>query len=203
MKAGNCATQTVASNNFENGFVIGGQTNQRVANDITVGSVGYNIYGVELNILITGSSSELNFNFKILDGNYGLPWFDVAERGGTVASKQFLGTDDEGFDIYRYKVNFDSPLALQANNRYWLEVETNGGAWEFSTASALNAPLAFANSTTGGMWTFYQGSEGVFSLICDDPSLGTVTTNATDFTYYPNPVKNVLNFKSSNALSAI
>lgn len=201
-KEGNCATQFVLSNDLENGIIIGGDVHQRVANDISVGNVGYSIYGVELNILTEGNSN-LDFSFKILDGNSGLPWNVLNQRQGIVLNKEFVGTDTEGYDIYKYRVAFNTPLNLEANNRYWLEVLTNGVGWEIATNTALNAPLAYANDTTGGAWTFLYGAEGVFSLICEQPNLGTSNVNASDFSIYPNPVQDVLNFKSQKSIKSV
>lgn len=151
--------------------------------------------------ILTDGNSDLNFNFKFLDGNFGLPWDQVAARQGIVKNKEFLGTDEEGFDVYRYVVAFDAPMTFVANNRYWLEVETDGIAWEVSSATSLNAPIAFSNDTTGGMWTF-DAVEVVFAMVCDE-FLNVSDLSASDFSYFPNPAKDVVNFQSKKDVKSV
>ncbi len=45
--------------------------------------------------------------------------------------------------------------------------------------------------------------QGTFTLRLSDDGLGTNTFNNSNFSYYPNPVKNTLNFSYDSAISSV
>lgn len=184
-----CEDFVVLSNNLENGLFFGGETLQHLATDIPVGDTGFTIYGMEPTVIDVATS----FEFIIYDDASGLPGTQLETRTGTIVGEEVTG-NNFGFDFIKYTVAFDTPLALNANTTYWIEVISDAGGWESTSVSALGNGDVFYNTNTADVWTSTGGDEYVFNLICSE--LGVSDMNAFDFTYYPNPVKDVLNISS-------
>ena len=194
-----CEDNMVPSNNLENGLFFGGTTNQKLAVDVMVGDDGFPVYGVELNVFTDGNT-DLEFMVTFYEDNAGLPGAIFEDTGfGTIVSSEYIG-EAFNFDIYKFKVAFDAPVNLSANTTYWMEVESDGVAWEATSASNFGSPNAFANDSTSGAWT--MGSlDLVYALVCEE--LGVSDMNSFDFAYYPNPVKDVLNITSQKAVKSV
>ena len=193
-----CEDQTVPSNNLENGLFFGGDTNQRLAVDVVVGDNGFTVYGVELNVFTDGVT-DLEFSFVFYDDAGGLPGAQSSTATGSVADSELIG-NAFGYDVYKYTVAFDTPVAFAANSVSWMEVDTDGLAWEATTANTLGSLGAFMNDNTSGAWAIGT-SEYVYTFICEE--LGVSDMNSFDFAYYPNPVKDVLNIKSQKEVKSV
>ena len=193
-----CEDQTVPSNNLENGLFFGGDTNQRLAVDVVVGDNGFTVYGVEMNVFTDGVT-DLEFSFIFYDDAGGLPGAQSSTVTGSVTDSELIG-NAFGFDVYTYTVAFDTPVAFAANSVSWMEVDSDGLAWEATTANTLGSLGAFMNDNTSGAWVIGT-SEYVYTFICEE--LGVSDMNSFDFAYYPNPVKDVLNIKSQKAVKLV
>jgi hypothetical protein len=194
-----CEDQNVPSNNLENGLFFGGDTNQSLAVDVIVGDNGFSVYGVDLNIFTDGVT-DLNFSFVFYDDAGGLPGAQSSTANGSVLVSELVG-NAFGYDVYKYTVKFDTPVVFAANSTYWMEVETDGFAWEARTGTTLGSGLVFNNDSTGGDWVDGSPDELVYAMICEE--LGVSDMNSFDFSYYPNPVRDVLNIQSQKSVKSV
>src|SRR5690625_1483040 len=194
-----CEDNFVASNNLENGIFLGGDTNQRLAVDVIVGDEGFTVFGMDLNIFTDGNT-DLEFYFTIYEDDGGLPGAVFNNNGfGNVHSDEYIG-NAFGYDVYNYVVQFETPVTLDANSTYWIEVESTGIAWEATGVNTLGSGLAFLNDSVSD-WTDGGPDDLVYSLDCED--LGVADLSSFDFAYYPNPVKDVLNINSQKAVQSV
>lgn len=193
-----CEDFRVLSNNFEDGYFFGGDTNQRLAFDIPTADNGFTLYGIAPTVIGYATS----FDFIFYEDAGGLPGTQITTRTGQIVAEEVTGSNF-GFDFVKYTVAFDASIDLDANTTYWVEISSDALAWELSTA--LSATLGhvdvFANANVGGLWTSTGGANYVFELVCNPLGIGEM--NVFGLTYYPNPVKNYLTINSQKAIESI
>src|SRR5690606_28376315 len=183
----------VVESNLEGGASWGGMFEQRLAADIPVGEEGFTITGIAPNVI--GQATE--FNFIFYEDTDGLPGAEWTTRAGTILEEIPLGNHN-GYDFYTYRVEFDEPLTFEPNTTYWFEIETDATHWEVVSKpfTHMGNPDAVQNALLPGIWRSTNGlAECVFELICAD-EMGIGDLNSFDFTYYPNPVKDILNIST-------
>lgn len=190
-----CTDFTTPSNNRENGLFFGGSTSQKLALDLPIGSTAFSVYGMEP--IVAGTATSFSFTFY--NNNAGVPGTQIATRTGTIVSSVVTGTAFS-YEFRKYTVTFDTPINLDANTVYWVEVTSDAVAWETSTVNRLGSPDVFANSNTSGVWTAGT-SDYVFNLICA-PLAVNDSANAK-FSFYPNPVKDFLNVSTNAKLDTV
>src|SRR5690606_28573906 len=190
-----CDDHEVLSNNLENGYFF---TNQLAA-DVPVADTGFTVYGVDLNVFIEGAPEGLTFSATFYNSVSGMPGSTVEHTtNATIYASEFVGTAF-GYDIYNYIIAFETPAVLDANTTYWMSIDSDGVAWEATTASTLGS-VGYIN--TGAGWAPTDGGEEfVYKLVCEE--LGISDMNSFDFTYYPNPVKDVLNIDSKQSVENV
>ncbi|MBA5628628.1 GEVED domain-containing protein [Moheibacter lacus] len=192
-----CEDFEVLSNALENGLFFGGDTAQHIATDIQVADTGFTVYGMEPTLI--GEATTISFIFYADNG--GLPGAEIGTAEGSIEGSVITGSNF-GFDFIKYTVAFDTPFEMEANTTYWIEILSDAVAWETTSASILGYGDVFYNTNVGeGVWTSTGGDEFVFNLICEE--LGVGDMNSFDFSYYPNPVKDVLNITSKNSVENI
>lgn len=168
-----CDDQFNVSNGIEGGSFLGGTTNQRMAVDIVVGDEGFTAYGSNINIfLATGQTpDDLSFDFIFYEDDAGTPGNEVHTSAGIVIGADFIG-ENFGYDVYAFEVIFEDAADFNANTTYWMEVESNGEAWETTTVDVFGSNLAFLNDNTGGDWAINPTGDAVYSLICEEVTIG-------------------------------
>ena len=191
-----CTDFKTPSNNRENGGFFGGDTAQRLAIDIPVGSTGFTVHGMEP--IVAGDATS--FSFKFYANNAGLPGAEIATRNGIIQSSVVTGTAF-GYDFKKYTVAFDSPIDLDANTTYWVEVTSDAVAWESTTVNRLGSPDVFNNSGTSGAWVAGT-TDYVFNLACSS-LLAVGDASNTKFSFYPNPVVDYLNISASTKVESV
>ena len=191
-----CTDFKTPSNNRENGGFFGGDTAQRLAIDIPVGSTGFTVHGMEP--IVAGDATS--FSFKFYSNNAGLPGAEIATRTGIIQSSVVTGTAF-GYDFKKYTVAFDSPIDLDANTTYWVEVTSDAVAWESTTVNRLGSPDVFNNSGTSGAWVAGT-TDYVFNLACSS-LLAVGDASNTKFSFYPNPVVDYLNISASTKVESV
>ena len=191
-----CTDFKTPSNNRENGGFFGGDTAQRLAIDIPVGSTGFTVHGMEP--IVAGDATS--FSFKFYANNAGLPGAEIATRTGIIQSSVVTGTAF-GYDFKKYTVAFDSPIDLDANTTYWVEVTSDAVAWESTTVNRLGSPDVFNNSGTSGAWVAGT-TDYVFNLACS-PLLAVGDASNAKFSFYPNPVVDYLNISASTKVESV
>ena len=191
-----CTDFKTPSNNRENGGFFGGDTAQRLAIDIPVGSTGFTVHGMEP--IVAGDATS--FSFKFYANNAGLPGAEIATRTGIIQSSVVTGTAF-GYDFKKYTVAFDSPIDLDANTTYWVEVTSDAVAWESTSVSRLGSPDVFNHSGTSGAWVAGT-TDYVFNLACSS-LLAVGDASNTKFSFYPNPVVDYLNISASTKVESV
>ena len=188
-----CADFVALSNNLENGSLFG---TQRVATDLPLADKSFTISGIEPTII--GEATNFQFIFHADDN--GIPGAEIETKTGSIMGDVVTG-NNFGFDFHKYSIAFDSPITLDANTTYWLEIVTDADGWESTTASSIGSPLAFNNENTAGEWRVDPSSEVVFNLICEDLAVNNVSKSTVSF--YPNPVKDELNITSKEKVTSV
>lgn len=155
-----CEEIAVPSNGLENGLIFGGTTSQRLAIDITTGDAGFIMYGIAPTVI----DYATDFDFTFYDDNGGIPGSAIASRSGIIFGEEVTGFNF-GYNFIKYTVSFDSPVTLDPNTKYWIEIESDALAWEFRTMPYLGNDV-FANTNTFGVWTSTGTDELVFDLVC-------------------------------------
>ena len=191
-----CTDFKTPSNNRENGGFFGGDTAQRLAIDIPVGSTGFTVHGMEP--IVAGDATS--FSFKFYANNAGLPGAEIATRTGIIQSSVVTGTAF-GYDFKKYTVAFDSPIDLDANTTYWVEVTSDAVAWESTSVNRLGSPDVFNNNGTAGAWVA-DTTDYVFNLACS-PLLAVGDASNAKFSFYPNPVVDYLNISASTKVESV
>ena len=191
-----CTDFKTPSNNRENGGFFGGDTAQRLAIDIPVGSTGFTVHGMEP--IVAGDATS--FSFKFYSNNAGLPGAEIATRTGIIQSSVVTGTAF-GYDFKKYTVAFDSPIDLDANTTYWVEVTSDAVAWESTSVNRLGSPDVFNHSGTSGAWVAGT-TDYVFNLACSS-LLAVGDASNTKFSFYPNPVVDYLNISASTKVESV
>ncbi|MBN9311986.1 MAG: T9SS type A sorting domain-containing protein [Chryseobacterium sp.] len=190
-----CSDFKTPSNNRENGGFFGGASSQRLAVDLSLGNSAFTVYGMEP--IVAGTATS--FSFKFYSNNAGKPGTQIATRTGTIVGSVATGTAFN-YEFRKYTVTFDSPINLDANTVYWVEVVSDAVAWESTTVNRLGLPDVFFNDNTSGAWTAGT-TDYVFNLICA-PLAVNDSANAK-FSLYPNPVKDFLNVSTNSKLDAV
>lgn len=195
-----CDDQFNVTNGIENGLFFGGSTNQKLAVDIVVGDEGFTANGSNLNIFLDPSQTtgDITFNFTFYTDQGGAPGSAVHSSLGTVTSTEFVGSNF-GYDVHTFEVSFDDAADFDANTTYWMEVDSNGVAWESTTAGIFGAGLAFFNDSTGGDWVVDATEDLVYSLICDAGTGGGGT--ACEQVFFDADQPTAIGFASGNKVA--
>jgi hypothetical protein len=192
-----CEDFVVDSNNLENGILFGGNTSQRLALDIPVADTGFTLYGMEPTVL----DEATEFTFIFYENQAGLPGQQIATRTGIILGAEVTG-NNFGYDFIKYKVGFDSPIDFAANTTYWIEIQSDARAWEYSTDQSSNIGNLDVHKENGADWTPITGIPNlVFNLICGELSVNDITN--FDFSYYPNPVKDILHISTQKQVESV
>ena len=193
-----CEDFQVSANDMPEGSLFfGGENNQRLAVDIPMQDQPFTIYGIHP----TTEEQATNFEFNIYSDQEGLPGELLSHKVGTIQNEQLSGTIS-GHNFYEYAVMFDSPFEFEAHKTYWIETVTDAVGWEMTSMSdsRIGEPTAGFNDLTNG-WVSSQYYESVFGLICD--YLGTTNVKTSNLSFYPNPVKDVLNISADQKITSV
>ena len=190
-----CEDHEVLDNGMENAYFFA----NRLAVDIPVGDAGFTVEGLYITIAVPIGTNASSFNFIFYDNNSGVPGTEVGTATGSIIGSDIIG-QNFGRDFIQYNVDFDAGMALNANTTYWMEVQSDAEAWDWSSDSMgmIGYPGVIDN---GGGWANADGGEFVYALYCEEMGAGDM--NSFDFSYYPNPVKDVLNIESQKAIESI
>lgn len=193
-----CGENYVNSSNFENGLFFGGPYNQNLAIDIIVGDEGFTLYGLDLNLFVE-DNSDVFFDFKFYSNENNLPGSLIHETGADVVNYELLGSG-MGLNFYKYVISLNTPISFDPNNIYWMEISSNAFGWESRSDEIFGSPAIYLNNSTDSWIT--TTSECVYALVCDE-FLNVSNVDDFEFTYYPNPVKDILYLKSKKEIKTM
>jgi len=195
--------------NIEAGAPIQYQAEYVSADDFIIESPVFKAQQIRLNVFSEQAVVEARFSF--LENIFG-------EGGEGPAPSPFLitefiqpvsqveiGRSVNNPSLKLYEVTFDLPEEIElTQGTYWLVPEVVGVNvfWEMtstgSTGNYLNNGYLSA-----GMWVPVNGMNAVFFISGECEELGVSDINEFDFTYYPNPVKDVLNISAKKSIENV
>lgn len=191
----NACGQEAPSNDREFGFTSA----NTIAVDIDVPTnTRFTIYSV----LPTTINFATSFNFKFYKDDNGKPGEEMQTVAGTIV-EDTTGKQWEGLPYWghQYEVKLNQAVVLETG-KYWMVMETDAVGWEASSLGAIGAPAMVLNN---GSWaSINPESDLVYELKGTCVSiLSTDEVADKDFNFYPNPVKDELNFNSSIKVESI
>ncbi len=195
------------------GFGINNIYGWYTANDffVPMESEQYIINSIKINLsLVSFEFPSTAFDISILNDNEAAP--------GTVIETFTAQTPtliENGESPFRFYLTFDLggyelPVNPEEDTRYWISLTTAHGdmmAWLSSpyVEGWETAQTYQSNGGTNWQPVVYEDEfyEGTWSIDASCEAMGVSDMNSFDFTYYPNPVKDVLNISSQKAVSSI
>src|SRR5690606_25924051 len=194
-----------------------------IANDffVPMDAEQYKINSVTLLLLPIGGQNDFStFDLKILNDNEGTP--GSVEESFTNLTPTSIAPSGElfgGYDTYyvTFDLNeFELPVNPESDSRYWLQVSGNSVSGQniFWAGYVHNMEWAtkfnYISNDDGTTWTpvtemSHQGKyfDSIWSIDANCEELGTSDLNSFDFTYHPNPVKDVLNISSKKSVENV
>lgn len=209
-----CGFET-PSNGFENGY--GDMKVSEFANDFVVNTnENFTVEQMTLNVLlIPGYNLEAADISFYQDSGTG-PGEQTGQTQTHVepVSDVIVGSNF-GFDIHQVTFDLPTPVMLNGNTEtetiYWIGVLAHSDSpadvyWEVTTQLNSYKQIYFKEN---GNW--YPGTginpntqaDGVMTISGSCDSLGVNDLSSFDFTYYPNPVKDILNISSQKAIQSV
>lgn len=190
-----CEDHEVLDNGMENAYFF---TNS-LAVDILVGDDPLTVEGAYITVAVPMGSNANSFSFIFYDNNSGVPGTQVDDAAGNIIGSEVIGQNFD-HDFIRYNVDFEATVNLNANTTYWMQVQSDAVAWDWTSAmTSIIGQTGMINDGSG--WATADGGEFVYALYCEE--MGTGDLNSFDFAYYPNPVKDILNIESEKAVESI
>jgi hypothetical protein len=178
----------------------------QVANDFVINSTGTgNVYVSQLSANIFGNVTT--GSIYIYNDNGGIPGTLLGSYEGLAPVSQTWVNTAFGFNVYNVVWELPAPIFAGADGETaWVGLSTTAGSegvanyWE--TADITTGELAYVSNDEGNTWTVNEfGLDGAFLVwgICGE--MGTTDAGPADFSYFPNPVKNILNINSEKKIS--
>lgn len=211
---GDTCNQSNASNNHQGGesFLQLGQILSLADDFVVPANTTFTLTDFTLHTMLLGRMN--NATIKIRSSQFSTPstvLYTFTNKGPEYT--QYDGAIPvSGSDAYSVAVqtNFsfdDEPIELQAGT-YFIEVIPTPDysdylVWETTTLPGIGG-YCFTSDTDGNTWSVNTGKNFVFDVkgYCRS-SLGIDTPKATNLTYYPNPVKDVLQITSQKQVTGV
>ncbi|WP_084403430.1 Ig-like domain-containing protein [Epilithonimonas caeni] len=192
----NACGQEVPSNNQEEGWTFSRPA--AIDIDVPVGT-RFNITSV----LPTTVGFGTTFTFKFYKDNNESPGEEILTTGGQIV-EDTTGPKWDGIPYYvhKYEVKLNQEVKLEAG-KYWMSMDSDAAGWESTTAQFLGNPMMLYDN---GAWIEAPtGSDFVYELkgTCVASDLATNEVSGKNLKFYPNPVKDVLNFDASQKVESI
>ncbi|MCD9853265.1 Ig-like domain-containing protein [Epilithonimonas sp. JDS] len=154
-------------------------------------------------VLPTTVNFATSFSFKFYKDDNGQPGEELLAVGSSIV-EDTTGTQWSPLPYWahKYEVKLNQEVVLEAG-KYWMSMESDAIGWEASTSGVVGEPMMLFEE---GAWNpSPTGSDFVYELkgTCTASELGTSEVSNKDFKFYPNPVKDVLNFDSTKKVESI
>src|SRR5690606_1906832 len=117
----------------------------------------------------------------------------------------FIGTNF-GYDISEVEFVLDEDRPELPAGTYWLEPVVTAGlglAWWEVTSTESSGDVVHTSENLGPWSPDPAGRQAVFFVAGECNELGVNDLNSFDFTYYPNPVKDILNISSKKEIENV
>ena len=193
---------------LEPGYGVNPEKEFRVADDFSVAESGFTIKQITLDVYSTTDISEATFNIR--SNNGGTPG-DV-EKTVTMSpssSDMFATISENGLNAYRLVFDLETPIGL-SEGTYWLEptltnADNSTVYWEMTTTGEIGTPVEVSNAY-GDIWASDDSGmdfQAVFFVAGDCEYLGTTNVKTSNLSFYPNPVKDVLNISADQKITSV
>ena len=108
--------------------------------------------------------------------------------------------------IYHLTFDLAEPLTF-TEGTYWLEPKMTtpqpSTVWWLATSSGSHGSLALVSEDSGATWETVEDYQAVFFVAGDCELLGVEDMSSFDFSYFPNPVNDVLTIQSQKAVKSV
>lgn len=108
--------------------------------------------------------------------------------------------------IYHLTFDLAEPLTFNEGT-YWLEPKMTtpqpSTVWWLATSSGSHGSLALVSEDNGATWFTVEDYQAVFFVAGDCEQLGVEDLSSFDFSYFPNPVNDVLTINSQKAVKSV
>lgn len=191
------------SNGFEDGYSFASSNSYLLADDFIVQEgTTFSVQQVKMNVLTTQESIEdVTLHFR--SDNSGVPGEILNTVASIVPTSQIeLGTAFDMFTVF--EITLDLPSAIElTTGTYWLQPSGNATSsdWEVTSAGTLGYESHLSND--GGVTWQTINYDNVFQILGECNSLGVDDESKSDFSYYPNPVKNTLTINAEKNVKSI
>lgn len=188
------------SNNYEQGYTIDVDT-PVLADDFVV-SDNFKIKQIRMNVF--ASDETPRFSINILKDNNNVPGDVLQTIENIIPTEQFIIGEKDGRFVYQVTIDLPQAITVSAG-KYWLQpiAKDNyfGAFWEV-TSTGNNYSKAHIKIPNEDNWqaTNYQA---VFFVAGECATLATENTSESNFSFSPNPVKDILTFTNSAKIENI
>ena len=202
------------------GFVNNGADHYVAANDFNVlAETQFQVEKFIINVVTLGGQPS-TFDVTFYDGETGVgSQFGEPIEGLTPSSITPNGTfGSTGFPVYSVELTLPTmtifPATMAADKKYWVavsgapSVDGNSVYWVSSDYVFTETLPTWQSDNGGSNWyLFVAGSganvEGDMIIEGECATLGLQDLNNSDFAYYPNPAKDVLNITSQKTIESV
>lgn len=116
---------------------------------------------------------------------------------------------DEEKELYKLTYTFSTPIIIQTGENdelFWFAIDSKGynNSWGFAN-KVENNPTKFSEDN-GATWIDWSNGliiDGAFEFVAECEMLQTSEIYQQELTYYPNPVKDNLNIKSTKEIAEV
>ncbi|MEM0519416.1 MULTISPECIES: T9SS type A sorting domain-containing protein [Aequorivita] len=205
---GACQEENPNDGTFENGFNCSSASAFMTANDVTVAAgEDFELTNITASIFANGGITNVDVNYY--DDAAGLPGNLIGSQASATIDNQTVIGNNFGFDVNEIELTVTPfTFAGQAGSptTYWVELSvTDGGAtgsvfWVVTSSTMVGNPSAQFDAAWGIPDPLM---DGVYIWEGNCNPLGVSDNALAGFSYYPNPVTDVLSLKAASNIEAV
>jgi hypothetical protein len=205
---GACQEENPNDGTFENGFNCSSAAAFMTANDVTVAAnENFVLTNITASIFANGGITNVDVNYY--DDAAGLPGNLIGSQASATIDNQTVIGNNFGFDVNEVEMSVTPfTFAGQAGSptTYWIELSvTDGGAtgsvfWVVTSSTMVGNPSAQFDAVWGIPDPLM---DGVYIWEGNCNPLGVSENALAGFSYYPNPVTDVLSLKAASNIEAV
>ena len=195
------------TSSFDEAFNIEATNLYRVADDFTV-SEGTLFTIRQITIDVNQQQIPDIAVINIREDNNGTPG-GILETITMSPTSSIFYAASFGDPVYHLTFDLAEPLTFNQGT-YWIEPKMSTPVletvWWLATSTGSHGASPMLSEDDGVTWTAdNNGYQMVFFVAgdCEDDEMGIKDMTSSDFSYYPNPVKDVLNIKSEKTIQSV
>ena len=203
-----CSEENPNDFTFENGYNCSSASAFQTANDITVpANQSFTLENITASIFANGGITNVDVNYY--SDSAGLPGALIGSEASVTIDSQTVIGNNFGFDVNEVEMTVTpyTFVGLVATpTTYWIELSvTDGGStgsvfWVVTSSTSQGNPVANFN---GGWGIPDPLVDGVYIWEGDCNALGVSENALAGFSFYPNPVTDVLSLKAASNIESV